>query len=401
MRLRRPNIAKLREQRDEEGLIAALEDEDPAIREAAANALERVAGPEAVEPLSAALEDQSPSVRLAVVNTLAHLEATDPLIHALDDEEDRVRESAAKSLAKVAVAAKAVEQLIGMLQDVEPEVRRRVLEQLRQLGAPDEPLGINLLENESAPPDVREWAAYWLRPGRTGIDALIRVLEDEDEYEGVVGAAEEGLKGVLAKTDDPHARALAEAALDERRDRDATMQAQEDVETLEHSEDEIERISAAERLTERAKGGAVDVVEPLIRALEDEEGGVRKVALQGLRESEDPRAVEAVKHDPAVGDRYKHEWVHVGVDYDTTDHWAGRLIEVSPPTEHSCEARVRVEEATGSFAHLEEGSVQTVDLGEFPNSANDHPSHREVENRSYTRLDPSIFDPHYTYCSSQ
>ena len=407
MRLRRPNIAKLREQRDEAGLVAALEDKDPAIREAAANALKRVAGPDAVQPLRSALQDQSRSVRLAVVATLENMEATDPLVDALGDKDSRVRASAAKSLANVGDTA-AIEPLIGQFDDEDPKartaaivalesfddprvvealggalgdrneaVRRAALSALEKLDAVDDRVLISVLENTKASSDERTRAAKRLaeRGGPDAIDALIRALGDSS----VASGAREGLE----KMDDPGGaealRELAESerkrdeAEAERRAREAAAEVRADVAILEGDEDKSARIGAAERLA--ARSGMADAVEPLIRALEDEDAAVRRLALKSLRESDDPRAVEAA-HKPAVGDRYRHEWVHTHPDrddVDLVDHWEGTLVEVSPPTRRACEVRVEVEEATGSFAKFR-GTVQTVDLGKFPNCRNDHPS---------------------------
>jgi len=74
-RLFRPDIGKLKEKKDVDGLIKALRDKDSDIRLEVAYALGEIKDKRAVEPLIQALKDEDNFVREAAVEALEKIEA--------------------------------------------------------------------------------------------------------------------------------------------------------------------------------------------------------------------------------------------------------------------------------------------------------------------------------------
>jgi len=88
-----------------EPLIAALADDDSAVRAAAAEALGSIEDPRAVEPLILALGDEDPQARKNAATALRWFRdprAVGPLIGALKDEDKGVQREAAWALSKTA-----------------------------------------------------------------------------------------------------------------------------------------------------------------------------------------------------------------------------------------------------------------------------------------------------------
>jgi len=99
MRLFRPDIEKMKANRDIEGLVKTLKDEDDKVRANAAEALKQI-GPPAVDGLIRALKYES-KVGWEAVWTLGEIgdkKAIEALTSATEDKDSRVRESAARAL---------------------------------------------------------------------------------------------------------------------------------------------------------------------------------------------------------------------------------------------------------------------------------------------------------------
>lgn len=123
------------------GCIAALEDEKPDIREAAARELQLLRDRRAVEPLIQRLMDESSDVRQAAAWALGALGAPQtlkPLIACLKDQDWEVRRAAATSLGKLK-ATEAVDSLESVCQtDENVNVRRAAEEAIKTVkGDPD------------------------------------------------------------------------------------------------------------------------------------------------------------------------------------------------------------------------------------------------------------------------
>ncbi|MEW6381536.1 MAG: HEAT repeat domain-containing protein [bacterium] len=148
-----------------EPLIADLKDQDPQVREDAAEALGKIKNVRAVEPLIAALKDESPKVRENAAEALGRIRdagAVNSLIVALQDEDRNVREEAAEALGRIGKAGAAVEPLIAALRDEDQEVREEAAEALGKIKdlRAVEPLIAALKDEE---PEVKENAARALR----------------------------------------------------------------------------------------------------------------------------------------------------------------------------------------------------------------------------------------------
>jgi len=115
-----PDVKKLLQRDDIEGLIAALTDPADEIRETAARALGNSVDTRAVDPLIAALQDSVYRVRKAAADALGYIgdaRAVDPLLHVVLEERDlTVLEVAARALGQIG-DVRAVEVLITMAQD--------------------------------------------------------------------------------------------------------------------------------------------------------------------------------------------------------------------------------------------------------------------------------------------
>ncbi len=94
-------------------------------------------GEPAIEPLTAALENEDPAVREAAADTLGDIgdsRAVDPLARALDDEDDAVREAAAEALGAIA-DPQAIPPLTDALDDEKRAVRQAVRDALTRIHA--------------------------------------------------------------------------------------------------------------------------------------------------------------------------------------------------------------------------------------------------------------------------
>ncbi len=69
----RPDVSKLRAARDVDGLIAALRHSDPRVRREAAQALGELGDERARKPLSIALDDNDHAVRAAAADAVGKL----------------------------------------------------------------------------------------------------------------------------------------------------------------------------------------------------------------------------------------------------------------------------------------------------------------------------------------
>ena len=99
-----PNVSKMKDRHDVEGLIKALSYRRSwFVRKTAAEALGEIGDAYAVEPLSAALKSKDTDVCASAAKALGKIgaPAVEPLIAALEAEEYDVRMHAARALGKI------------------------------------------------------------------------------------------------------------------------------------------------------------------------------------------------------------------------------------------------------------------------------------------------------------
>ena len=182
----KPNVEKLKSERDVDGLIKALKHKHIFVRSRAVEALGKIGGARAVEPLIQTLNDEAWHVRGAAAAALGEMgdkRAVEPLVQALKDEGElswHVRERAARALGKIG-GERPVGALIHTLKNDEwLNVRRGAIEALGKIGKPAEEPLIRALKNESR--DVRlttAWALGYIGD-EEAVKSLVHAQKDED-----------------------------------------------------------------------------------------------------------------------------------------------------------------------------------------------------------------------------
>jgi HEAT repeat protein len=238
-----PNVKKLEQKGDVEGLIKALCHEDKDVRQKAAEALGRMGDVRAVEPLILALKDSESDVAADAAGALGKIgdvRAVEPLVLALKDLDNDFRKQVAWALGKIG-DARAIETLIGALKDSDEYVRREAGEALKGL----KPEAISSEADKSLLPMLMEELKDWRTQVREASAMLLGKIGDVQAVEPLI-------------------LALKDSDYDVRWD-------------------------AAEAL-----GGIGDAraVDPLIQALKDRSGSVRGCAAQALGKITDARAVD-------------------------------------------------------------------------------------------------------------
>jgi len=184
-RSHRPALGRIGNTGAAEPFVAALQDEDPGVRRAAAEALREIGDERAVEPLIAALRDEDMSVREAATDVLGAIgaeRAVAALIVALEDENWDTRTLAAQALGQTA-DERAIQPLIAALGDEYWGMRAIAAQALGGIGDQRavEPL-IAMLQDKDEHSWARQGAAQAL--GTIGdaraVQLLIAALEDED-----------------------------------------------------------------------------------------------------------------------------------------------------------------------------------------------------------------------------
>ena len=181
LRLFKPNIEKMEEENDVEGLIRASQKEkDYEIRARAAGALGNIGDPRAVEPLSKGLKDTYNPVRVEVANALGKIRdprIVEPLLEALSDQDINVKEKAWDALQK-SCDARDTEPLIEALHN--SETRDYAAKILGKIGRPAvEPL-IKLIQNEEYFVRVSAIEQLGIIGDERAVDPLIGLLRDQD-----------------------------------------------------------------------------------------------------------------------------------------------------------------------------------------------------------------------------
>lgn len=164
-------------------LIKALDDPDPAAREAAAWGLGARAAVEAVEPLIERLSDTDPAVRGVAARALGRVgdpRAVDPLVVTLDDPDRNVRELALLGLAEIDDERR-VESIVGALRDPDKGVRSVAVSILNDIGGPRAIEALTGTATSDPDPHTRDMAMGGLarlEGGRVAVPDLIGLLDD-------------------------------------------------------------------------------------------------------------------------------------------------------------------------------------------------------------------------------
>ena len=317
-----PNVEKMKTNGDIKGLIKALGyRKDVDVRKAAADALERIADPRAVEPFIAALKDSELYVRRKAADALWKIgdaRAVEPLIAALKDGDVILCLKAAEALGKIGDAravepfiaalkdsdsnlhrkaaellvkmgdARAVEPLIAALKDSDPETSRRAAEALGKMGDARavEPL-IAALKDSDPETSWRAAAALGMIGDARAVEPLIAALEVNDpniRYEGVEALGKIG----DARAIEPLAAALAEGYLS------AAV-----VLVKLGWQPGNDQASAIYWISQKEWSKCVSIgslaVGPLVAALRSEDGKTRVSVAEALGKIGDPRAIPALR----------------------------------------------------------------------------------------------------------
>jgi len=140
-----PNVKKLEQRRDADGLVKCLENKDPAVRKDAVEALSRLKDKATVGPLMAALADPGRDVRSSVLSALEAIDSdwrkhrsadlvAEEIVSELKSVDPAHRFAAATALEEFPVQ-KALPMLIDLLQhDSEEEIRSKSARALGELG---------------------------------------------------------------------------------------------------------------------------------------------------------------------------------------------------------------------------------------------------------------------------
>ena len=173
---KKPDIGKLRQEKDLRGLIGALRFPDVMVQKEAAAALATL-GPEAAGSLLAALKTKDTVMKLGVIEALGKIRETravEPLIACLNDESNEVRWVAAIALAEIE-DIRATEPRARALKDPDKYVRYGAAFALTRIGW--------------KPGDQTERALYFLgfeewkvlkEIGTPSIKALAYAMKDRD-----------------------------------------------------------------------------------------------------------------------------------------------------------------------------------------------------------------------------
>jgi len=178
MGLRNLNIENLKNDRDVEGLIRLLENEDYSIRKQVVLALEEIGDVSCALPLAQRFQDVHMEIRIAACDAFIKMgnQVVEPLIEVLKDQNWIVREGAVQALEKIA-DTRAIYPLIEALKDTNI---KKVSNALRSIGpAAFEPL-IEALKNEDS--RIRGGAAIVLgeMKNSAAMDSLVKVTKDKD-----------------------------------------------------------------------------------------------------------------------------------------------------------------------------------------------------------------------------
>jgi HEAT repeat protein len=172
-------LGELKDTRALSMLLSAMNDSEEPVCSAAARALVNMGSLDAVGPLIRVLQTENTGARrwaAVALGEFADSRAAEPLRQALRDVDAGVRKYAAKALARTA-GASAVESLNGLLSDGEPAVRQAAV---YALGSIDDAKATTVLEsalgNKDLPVRTAATKAWRRKAGPSGFPALLESL---------------------------------------------------------------------------------------------------------------------------------------------------------------------------------------------------------------------------------
>ncbi|MES3161297.1 MAG: HEAT repeat domain-containing protein [Halorubrum sp.] len=286
-----------------DGLLrAATDDEDPAVRGAAVDALDEI-GQDALEQLlteltggsgseaewvtarkfARALEADRPELRIAAANALARLDETSTLpalVEALSDPDPRVRLRACHACGTFA-DPRAIPRLIERLDD-EPRVRRAAANALGAIGTDRslDPL-LDLLDDPDE--SIRRIAAGALGNANNPkpVEPLARALGDESAI--VRNAAVYSVIELLSNVPTQHSHTVRDRVVSELKAADDETVVDPLVEILTKGKQRRQRRNAAWILGRVAGLDSESAVEALVEALEDDDPQTAQFAATSLQ----------------------------------------------------------------------------------------------------------------------
>jgi len=288
MRFFKPNVQKLQQGRNVDGLIKALTDPEVEIREGAARALGELGVPRVVPSLCTALKDKEWTVLLTVIEALSTLNdprAIEHLVTVLNDKRPAVPKAAAEALVKFGKPA--IKFVAPLLTHAEVPFRLQAALILGDIGDPSVlPQIVTLISDKEW--TVREAAAQVL--GKIGdkeaVDPLSEMLLDTNPK--VSAAATQALQKIGLPTD-PASRARFAIAKNDFAAAIALGAPAVEVliSTFSSPLPDLRSNSA------RALGQIADprALEPLITLLNDPEWSVREAAAWAIGRTTDARAI--------------------------------------------------------------------------------------------------------------
>ena len=289
MRFFKPNVQKLQQARNIDGLSKALADPEVEIREGAARALGELGLPRVVPSLCAALKDKEWTVLLTAIEALSALNdprAVDFLVTVLNDKRPAVPKAASEALVKFGKAS--LKSVVPLLTHAEPPFRIQAVQILGQIGDHSVLPQIYPLLNDGEW-SVREAAAQVLgiMGDKEAVEPLSQMLLDSNTK--VSAAATQALQKIglptdptsrarfaIAKNDFAAAITLGSAAVPVL------------VGALDSPAPDL-RSNAARAL---GQIGDPQALEALIKLLNDPEWSVREAAAWGAARMQDPRLIE-------------------------------------------------------------------------------------------------------------
>jgi len=270
--------------------MARLKNPNGYVRAGAAERLGKLGDARAVEPLIGALDDATWAVRRKAAEALGKLgdaRAVEPLIRCVKEGDADTRDTAIEALVKLGKPA--VEPLIACLKDEDPFVRQRAAHTLAKLGW-------------SPANDAQRAAVLWakgdwdalVKMGKPAVEPLLELLEHADpQLRSDAGLA-------LGQLGDPRAVGPLVSRLRDDFVECLRVYAAEALVKLGkpavqpligclRDNDHTVRARAAQTLGKLGDAGAV---EPLIACLGDGVDKVREAAAEALGDLGDPRAIE-------------------------------------------------------------------------------------------------------------